>query len=172
MHVLVTGATGFVGFHTVKALLKAGHTVRLGIRSEEKMQAVYNKYGIPCDDFVAARITDVESVRQALKGCDGVVHTAALVSMKASDAQAMMETNLGGTQHVIGLAIEMGIKSIVHVSSVSAFDAFGDGEITETTRYAQTDSGYGASKRAASSKRANTSPSLTQQASSGQMTQQ
>jgi hypothetical protein len=39
MHVLVTGATGFIGYHTVSALLEAGHSVRLGARNKKKLEA-------------------------------------------------------------------------------------------------------------------------------------
>ena len=149
MHVLVTGATGFVGFHTVKALLAAGHTVRFGVRNVEKMERLYQPHNIDCSDYSKAPITNKKAVTQALKGCDAVVHTAAMVSMNAADSERMLETNLGGTQNVIEAALESGIERIVHVSSVSVLSQKAGSPITEETPYALPKSGYARSKIAA-----------------------
>ena len=86
MHVFVTGATGFIGFHTVQALLAAGHTVRLGVRDVGKMKALYEARGIEIDDYAVGEITDKKAIDAALEGCDAVVHTAAMVSLDAAKA--------------------------------------------------------------------------------------
>ena len=120
MHVFVTGATGFVGFHTVMALIKAGHTVRLGVRSPEKMRKLYAAHGVDISDFAVGEITDAEAIDKALENCDAVVHTAAMVSLDANKEAIMRHTNLTGTKLVVGGAVKKGIKSIVYVSSVAA----------------------------------------------------
>ena len=146
MHVFVTGGTGFVGYHTVRALTQAGHTVRLGIRNAEKMQSLYRDSGIDITDFAVGEITDAVSVEQALEGCDAVVHTAAMVSLDPADEERMRYTNLTGTRLVIGGAVERGIRSIVHVSSIAAlFDPELD-RLTEETPLASPHSAYGLSK--------------------------
>lgn len=117
MHVFVTGATGFVGFHTVKALLAAGHSVHLGVRNAEKMQQLYGRHGIEIKHYTVGQITDRVSVGAALDECDAVVHTAALVSNKLVDVDRMHQVNVLGTQCVIGGAVERGIKAIVYISS-------------------------------------------------------
>ena len=66
MHVFVTGATGFIGLHTVLALLRAGYRVRLDVRNAEKMQALYSRRGIAADDFAVGEITDKVSIDRAL----------------------------------------------------------------------------------------------------------
>lgn len=117
MRVMVTGGTGFVGFHTAQALLDAGHEVRLLVRSARKAENLYGK-NVP--DLVVGDITDAESVAEAVQGCDAVVHSAALVSTDAKDAEEVYNTNVDGARTVINAAIDEGVESIIHVSSVTA----------------------------------------------------
>jgi len=117
MRVMITGGTGFIGYHSATALLNAGHELCLLVRSEEKMRGLF---GDRVQDFVVGDVTDENKVKEALQGCDGVIHTAAMVSIDRKDAQRVHDTNVGGTQLVIGNAVEMGIANIIHVSSVTA----------------------------------------------------
>jgi len=117
MHVMITGGTGFIGYHTAQALLAAGHQVRLLVRDKDKLRRLY---GSDITDYVLGDVTDPKSVARALRGCDAVVHTAAMVSIDQADAERVMATNVGGTRLVIGGAVEQGCKRIIHVSSVTA----------------------------------------------------
>jgi nucleoside-diphosphate-sugar epimerase len=118
MRVMITGGTGFVGYHTAMALMASGHTVSLLVRSVDKMYKLY------ADDssvsYTRGDITDPEKVAQALQGCDAVVHAAAMVSTDANDAEKVFQTNVEGAKTVIGGAIALGIGPIIHVSSVTA----------------------------------------------------
>ncbi len=146
MRVLVTGATGFIGFHTVLALLDAGHTVRFGARSQRKLRRLYEPLGIDTSDAALGEITDRALIDRALEDCDGVVHTAAMVSLDASKADLMYHTNVIGTERVIGGAVQRGIESIVHVSSAAALFRRGADVMDENAPVAQSDSAYGRSK--------------------------
>ena len=117
MRIMITGGTGFIGYHTARTLMAAGHDVRLLIRSEEKMRRLF---GDDVQDFVSGDVTDADCVMRALNGCEGVVHTAAMVSVDKKDAQRVHDTNVGGTRLVIGGAVEQGLAKIIHVSSVTA----------------------------------------------------
>ncbi|MCZ6830181.1 MAG: SDR family NAD(P)-dependent oxidoreductase [Gammaproteobacteria bacterium] len=117
MRVMITGGTGFIGYHSAQALLDAGHEVSLLIRSEEKMHKIY---GDQVPRFVCGDVTDADKVKRALQDCDGVIHTAAMVSIDKKDAERVHHTNVGGTKVVIGNAVEMAIPHIIHVSSVTA----------------------------------------------------
>lgn len=117
MKVMITGGTGFIGYHTARALMAAGIEVRLLVRSKEKMHRLF---GDSISSYVIGDVTDPEAVANALKGCDGVVHTAAMVSIDQRDAQLVHDTNVGGTKLVIGGAVEAGLQKIIHVSSVTA----------------------------------------------------
>jgi len=144
--ILVTGASGFIGSHTAVALQAAGFRVRLLVRNRAKLQRVMAPHGVQFDDVVIGDVTDPDTVLQALKGCDGVVHTAAMVSTDRKDAPQVFTTNVEGTQWVIGQAAELSLAHIIHVSSVTAiYDANAD-YLTGDEPPADTHSPYGHSK--------------------------
>jgi len=146
MRVMVTGGTGFAGSHTVRRFVAAGHSVRLLVRDAEKVRRVFDPFdiGFPNADIVVGDITDETSVNRAMKGCDAVFHGAALVDMRRSMAQRILETNRLGVELVVGGAAQRGLPSIVYVSSMSVFFSPGCGPLhpgmpiaTGTTAYAQ-----------------------------------
>ena len=149
MYVLVTGCTGFVGFHTALALHRAGHKVRLGVRSIEKMQRVFAATDMPLDDHVDGEIIDPAAVECSLEGVDGVVHCAAMVNLEASMAQTVRQTNVNGTRNVIGQAVARGLHSIVYVSSVSAIFDPSLPYLDEDSPLTGGSDGYGRSKKEA-----------------------
>jgi dihydroflavonol-4-reductase len=147
--ILVTGATGFIGSHTAVALQAAGLRVRLLVRNRAKLQRVMAPHGARFDDIVIGDVTDPDTVLQALQGCDGVIHTAAMVSTDKRDEALVLRTNVEGTQWVIGQAVELGLAHIIHVSSVTAiYDADAD-YLTGDEPPADNESPYGHSKAVA-----------------------
>lgn len=121
MLVLVTGATGFVGSHTTRAVLDAGHDVRLLVRDEAKARSFLGPLVDRCE-VVTGDVTDAAAVDAAVAGCDAVVHTAAMVALHRRDAERAHRTNTGGTANVIGAALRHGCDPVVHVSSVSVLE--------------------------------------------------
>jgi dihydroflavonol-4-reductase len=119
--VLVTGGTGFTGSHTVRALVAAGHDVRLLVRDPAKVRRVFEPHGFVPDDVVVGDMTDVGPVDEALTGCDGVVHTAALVDLRRAVGRLVEESNARGVELIIGGAVRRGLSSILHVSSLGVF---------------------------------------------------
>ena len=146
LRVLVTGATGFVGFHTAKLLHEAGHEVRLLVRSPDKMRRVLAPFGLDTLAHVHGDIADEESVARALEGCDAVVHSAAMVNVLAKDATTTILTNRRGTELVIGGAVERGISRIVQVSSSTALFNPGMETVDENSPLGTQNVGYGRSK--------------------------
>jgi dihydroflavonol-4-reductase len=144
MRVMITGGTGFIGYHTTMALLGAGHEVSLLVRSVDKMLGMYGEKGI--EHYTRGDIIEADKVRQAMTDCDAVIHVAALVSTHANDAQRVYDTNVQGTRNVIGAAIELGIGSIIHVSSVTALYDPDAAVLDEDSPPGKAASGYGRSK--------------------------
>jgi dihydroflavonol-4-reductase len=117
---MVTGGTGFIGSHTTVALLEAGHAVCLLVRDPVKLERVFGARGLAVPDHRVGDIGDAASVRQALTGCDAVVHIAALVALDSARAREVLETNPRGVENVMGGALELGLSRMVYMSSVSA----------------------------------------------------
>ncbi|MDQ1372771.1 MAG: hypothetical protein QOJ09_109, partial [Actinomycetota bacterium] len=120
MRVLVTGGTGFVGSHTVAALVQAGHTVRLLVRSPARIEPGLAPLGIAGVSHVVGDVTDPDSVARALDGCDAVIHAASVVSLHVRDADRILETNRTSAEVVLGQAVQRGLDPVIHVSSIAA----------------------------------------------------
>jgi nucleoside-diphosphate-sugar epimerase len=121
--VLVTGGTGFIGAHTVAALLAAGHRPTLLVRNVDRVRANVGALGVDTDalSLVVGDMTDADSVRRAVTDADAVIHGAAMVTpLNRSHAQQTIETNVAGTRTVVQAALDAGCDPIVHVSSVAA----------------------------------------------------
>jgi nucleoside-diphosphate-sugar epimerase len=118
MQVLVTGGTGFVGSHTVAALMDAGHEVRLLVRSPGRIAPALAPHGISGEvDHVVGDVTDPAAVKRALDGCDAVLHAAAVYNLDARAYAATKRTNVAGAETVLRAAVAQGCDPVVHVSS-------------------------------------------------------
>jgi len=148
MKVMVTGATGFVGSHTAKALKQAGHQVRLLVRSKEKAEAVCQGLDFAVDEIVLGDITDEQAVKAAVEGCDAVVHSAAMVATAEKYADAVWKTNVEGTRLVIDASLAAGVDKIIYVSSISALFTPNLAAIDENSPISEAKSPYGRSKTA------------------------
>lgn len=120
MKVMITGGTGFVGSHTVSEVIKAGHQVKLLIRSPDVVRPALEPLGIGEVESEVGDVTDQASVERALEGCDAVIHCASVYSLDPRAASGINRTNVDGTEVVIGTAHNKGLDPIIHVSSMVA----------------------------------------------------
>lgn len=109
--VLVTGATGFLGRHAVRALLESGYGVRALCRSEAKD---LEREGV---DVRRGDVLDIDSVKAALEGVDSVVHGAGAVSRNDDDSAWLMRVHVTGTRFVTGAAAQAGVRRVIHLST-------------------------------------------------------
>ncbi len=118
--VLVTGATGHLGYNLVAELLEHGYRVRAGVRdpSDRTRIAPLARYEV---EIVPAPIDDRRALRAACQDVDGVFHTAALTRMWARDPEReIIEPNVRGVENILEAAADAGVKRVVLTSSVSA----------------------------------------------------
>ena len=123
MKVFVTGATGFVGHHVAKALAAEGADLRLLVR---KTSNLANLEGIR-GDLHTGDLSDPESLRPALEGCDAVLHVAADYRLWIRDPETMYKANVNGTRDLLRLAREAGVPRVVYTSSVATMRFRSDG---------------------------------------------
>jgi nucleoside-diphosphate-sugar epimerase len=91
-------------------------------------------------------VADEASVSEVLRGCDGVVHVAALVDLRRKMAARVLSTNAAGVACVVGGAAKRGVPRIVYVSSLSVFFQPGRGPLTPASPVVPGASAYAQSK--------------------------
>lgn len=151
MKLLVTGADGFIGSHLTEALVRQGHDVRAFV-----LYNSFNSWGWldNCADDVkgkfdvfAGDIRDPNGVRTAMKGCDAVLHLAALIAIPYSyhSPDTYVETNIKGTLNIVQAARDLGVTKVVHTSTSEVYGTARFVPITEEHPL-QGQSPYSASK--------------------------
>lgn len=149
--ILVTGADGFIGSHLTEELIRQGYDVRAFV-----MYNSFNSWGwldsSPLEirqnlDVFAGDIRDPHGVREAMKGCDCVLHLAALIAIPYSyhSPDTYVDTNIKGTLNIVQAARESGVEKVVHTSTSEVYGTARFVPITEEHPL-QGQSPYSASK--------------------------
>jgi NAD dependent epimerase/dehydratase len=152
--ILITGADGFIGSHLTEALVRKGYKVRAFV--------LYNSFGswgwldrCAADvkgnfEVFSGDIRDPHGVKEAMQGCDAVLHLAALIAIPYSyhSPDTYVDTNVKGTLNVLQAARELGVKKVVHTSTSEVYGTARFVPITEEHPL-QGQSPYSATKIAA-----------------------
>jgi nucleoside-diphosphate-sugar epimerase len=94
--------------------------VRLLVRSPDRIAPALEPLGVTKVDSTVGDITDPKAVERAMGGCEAVLHAAAVYSLDSRAAKRIRETNVRGTDVVLGTAVRLGLDPIVYVSTVGA----------------------------------------------------
>ncbi|MGE0309799.1 MAG: NAD-dependent epimerase/dehydratase family protein, partial [Acidimicrobiia bacterium] len=116
--VFVTGATGLIGSVIAEQLRQEGHEVVALVR-EGTDAGPLEKLGV-----VIARgdVTDRASIDAGLVGCDGIIHSAAIVGVPTQQIDSSRAVNLGGTINIVDAARAAGVERTVVISTAAVFD--------------------------------------------------
>ena len=101
---LVTGATGFLGWHVARCLLERGDSVRVLARDPARMRELEGAEGFKGD------LRDPASLARAVEGCGVVYHVAADYRLWARDPDEMYRSNVEGTRHLLSAAKQAGVE--------------------------------------------------------------
>lgn len=120
--VLVTGANGMLGTHTIRELLAAGYTVRGLLRRPDSYAGVWSS-GL---ELVAGEFTDDDTLRRAMRDCDCVIHCAAKTGQSGT-YDSYERINVTATERLVEIAVACGVRRVVNISSANVF-AYGSKE--------------------------------------------
>ncbi len=108
---LITGATGFVGWHVARLLLERGRRLRALVRPESRLREL-DAETAPGD------LRDAASLERAVAGCGVVYHVAADYRLWVADPAEMYRSNVEGTRNLLDAARRAGVERFVYTSTV------------------------------------------------------
>jgi dihydroflavonol-4-reductase len=108
---LVTGATGFIGWHVARLLAERGHKVRALVRPSSQLRELEA-------EPVTGDLRDAASLDRAVAGCGLVFHVAADYRLWARNPDELYRSNVEGTRHVLEAARSQGVERVVYTSTV------------------------------------------------------
>ncbi len=116
--ILVTGGNGLIGGAVVQHLVELG--ARVTVIDKAATDSDPRVHYLGAEKFVALSITDMDSVRVAMSGCDAVVHAAGLAGLDQGAPEEIYATNALGTFTVMEAAGQVGVAKLVYASSINA----------------------------------------------------
>lgn len=140
--IAITGATGFLGRHLVRQSIENGYEVRSLVRNREDAKG---KLGNGTE-LVECSFEDPSSLKQAVKGCNLIIHAAAIHTRKLVGREEILRVNVEGTKALIESAPSL--DAFLFVSSIRSMMTTRTSDITEETEYdfLKCDTPYGYSK--------------------------
>lgn len=121
--ILVTGAGGFIDSHLVEKLAADGAEIRAFVEYDSRGSWGWLAGATPetreAVEIIAGDIRNSHAVRQAVAGCDTVLHLAALIGIPYSylAPESYVDTNVTGTLNVVQAATDLGVSRVVHTST-------------------------------------------------------
>ena len=116
MHVLITGASGFLGRYVVSEAVRRGHEVTALIRPSRQLP---DNFFPPDVRVMRADLRDKPSLRETLQDIEAVIHLAACV---AGDDDAQFANTVVGTENLLDAMIEQNVSRLVHCSTFSVYN--------------------------------------------------
>lgn len=125
--ILISGSDGFIGSHLTEELVRQGYDVKAFV-----LYNSFNSWGWldSCSPEVKGKfevfsgdIRDPYGVRQAMKGCDAVLHLAALIGIPYSyhSPDTYIDTNVKGTLNIVQAAKDYEIQKVIHTSTSEVY---------------------------------------------------
>lgn len=123
---LVTGATGFVGWHVASLLVERGCRVRALVRPSSKLRELDV-------ETATGDLRDPDSLGKAVQGCGVVFHIAADYRLWAPAPDELYRSNVDGTRNMLEAARHAGVERVVYTSTVGCIGFPKNGVGDETT---------------------------------------
>jgi nucleoside-diphosphate-sugar epimerase len=130
MRVLITGGAGHIGRAAAERLSRNGWDVRaVGVEPEFALDGV---------EYAQCDILNFDDLLNRMRGCDAVIHLAAIRAPQFAPAHQLFQINVAGTFNVFEAAAKLGIERVVQASSINALGCY-YGTVDMTVRYLPVD---------------------------------
>jgi len=121
MKIFITGATGYIGHELALEAARRNYTVHILVRDLQSA----SRPSHPNIIAFKGDITDKESVKAAMCGCEKVMHAAAIAKLYPKDRDAFYKVNVDGTRIMLEAALELHVKKFVFTSSCAVWGPSG-----------------------------------------------
>lgn len=117
MRVLITGGNGLIGKATVERLVEKGWDVRvIDLQPEAEIDGA---------EYAQCNILNYDDLLKQTRGCDAVIHLAAIRSPAMNPGHEVFQVNVAGTFNLFEASAAAGIRRVVQASSINALGCFG-----------------------------------------------
>ncbi len=118
----ITGGFGVLGQYIVKAIHEHDPQAELRVLVRTKRNTYLDLKRLDRIRWISGELNQPETFAEQLTGADTVIHNAAMVSFRKSDADAILQSNVIGTRNLMQAALEAGCRNFIFISSISAIE--------------------------------------------------
>ncbi len=129
MKVALTGVTGHLGAAVLQELYARNYEIRALSRGEDK-----RSLGNVPVEVVKGDVLHPESLHELMRECDALIHCAAVISINGDPGGIVHRTNVDGTKNVMEAAKYCGVRRVIHLSSIHAFQQLPIDEVLDEQR--------------------------------------
>ena len=127
--IFLTGGTGLVGAHILLKLTESGQKVKALKRKRSSLTVIKNIFShykktdlLKSIEWIEGDLLDLFSLQEGIKGCNTVIHCAAIVSFNPRDFKKMMKINVEGTANIVNICLENNIDKLAYISSIATLN--------------------------------------------------
>ena len=127
--IFLTGGTGLVGAHILLKLTESGQKVKALKRKRSSLTVIKNIFShykktdlLQSIEWIDGDLLDLFSLQEGIKGCNTVIHCAAIVSFNPRDFKKMMKINVEGTANIVNICLENNTDKLAYISSIATLN--------------------------------------------------
>ena len=127
--IFLTGGTGLVGAHILLKLTESGQKVKALKRKRSSLTVIKNIFShykktdlLKSIEWIEGDLLDLFSLQEGIKGCNTVIHCAAIVSFNPTDFKRVMKINVEGTANIVNICLENNIEKRAYISSIATLN--------------------------------------------------
>ncbi len=137
MKIALTGATGHLGGAIVRELHARQHSIKALVRADAP--DIFDGISI---EWIRGDLQNKEALSKLMESCDAVIHSAGLISIHGDQGGLVPLTNVVGTRNVMDAAHKAGVKRVVHISSIQAYEQKPSNAILDENRPKTSDNSF------------------------------